>query len=215
MKTRFLLVDDHRVVLDGLTMLLGSQEDMEVVGQADNGRAALEIARDIQPDVVVMDVTMPGLGGAGATRDILRLPADTKVVALSMHASRQFVEDMVEAGVSGYVVKSAPVQEVLEAIRAVRAGRQYFSPEIKREVPTVADPSAPSASQAATLTEREREVLQLVAEGHSSKEIAAILHVSTKTVQFHRQSIMDKLEIRSVAELTKFAIRQGRTTLEP
>jgi DNA-binding NarL/FixJ family response regulator len=213
---RVVLVDDHQVVLDGLNGLLSDEPDIEVVALADNGRAGVELARTHRPDVVVLDVAMPELNGIAAVKQILAASPQTKVLALSMHTGGQVVSDMLQTGAAGYVVKSSPIEEVVHAIKTVVSGKTFLSPEIAGSI--VQDyvrgtPSEKDATRSA-LTDREKEVLQLVAEGKSSKQIAADLHVTTKTIEWHRKGIMDKLGIRSIAELTKYAVREGLTTLD-
>jgi DNA-binding NarL/FixJ family response regulator len=213
---RVVLVDDHQVVLDGLNGLLSDEPDIEVVAVADNGRAGVDLAREHRPDVVVLDVAMPELNGIAAVKQILSASGETRVLALSMHTGGQIVSDMLQAGAAGYVVKSSPIEEVVHAIKTVVNGKTFLSPEIAGSI--VQDyvrgkPSERNATRSA-LTDREKEVLQLVAEGKSSKQIAADLHVTTKTIEWHRKGIMDKLGIRSVAELTKYAVREGLTTLD-
>ena len=213
---RTVIADDHRVVLEGLRMLLNLEPDIEVVGEACNGREAVELAGELRPDVLVMDVTMPGLNGIVATEQILRASDESRVVALSIHSSSQIASEMIRAGASAYVVKNGSVEDVIQAIRAVASGQSYYSPSI--DVEACKAPAAESGRKAppsgASLSAREREVLQLVAEGSSSKQIARALHVTAKTIGWHRQSIMDKLDIRSIAELTKYSIREGMTPLE-
>ncbi|MBN2583247.1 MAG: response regulator transcription factor [Planctomycetes bacterium] len=216
MSIRVLLVDDHRIVVEGLRELLDNKPDMEVVGVAANGRQAIEMVDELQPDVVLMDVTMADLNGVMATEQVVRQHPEVKVLALSMHANREFVAAMLQAGACGYLIKSAPIDEVVRGIRAAMAGEKFFSSELAEffDPSSLLDKTAPDGTLAPQLTSREREVLQLVVEGKSSKEIATILFVSTKTVDYHRQSIMNKLNIRSVAELTKYAIREGLTPLD-
>ena len=205
---------------------------MQVVAEASDGRQAVQMAREVSPDVVVMDVAMPQLNGIEATRQIAADVPGMKVVALSMHSDRRYVSEALKAGASGYVLKDGAFDELISAIRAVVADRVYLSPRVAGVV--VDDyvrrlPSRGNASSAAavsgehgagrsgafdTLTPREREVLQLMAEGYATKEVAHRLHVSVKTVETHRRQIMDKLDMHSVAELTKYAIREGLTTLE-
>jgi DNA-binding NarL/FixJ family response regulator len=218
MKTRILLADDHQIVRQGLRSLLDQHPDMEVVGEAEDGRSAVEMADELKPDVVIMDVGMPGLNGVEATRQVGLQDARTKVVALSMHSDRRFVGEMLKAGAKGYLLKDGAFEELANAIRTVQSNRVYLSPKIANFV--VEDyirqrPETPGRKSAyASITPREREVLQLFAEGQSTKQVAATLHLSVKTVETHRRQIMEKLQIFSVAELTKFAIREGITSAE-
>ena len=216
MTTRVLIADDHKIMRDGLRSLLSDQGGFEVVGEAENGLQAVQLARETSPDVVIMDVAMPDLNGMDASRQILESLHGAKVVALSMHADRRFVAEMLRAGASGYVLKHAAFEELVAAIRAVTVGRTYLSSSILDVVVSdyvrKLDDSAEGAH--ARLTDRERQVLQLVAEGHNTKEVALTLNVSVKTVETHRQNIMNKLEVHSLAGLTKFAVREGLTGLE-
>ena len=217
MSIRIVLADDHHIVRDGLRSLLEEQGDMEVIAEAENGRDAVALAAELRPDVVVMDVGMPDLNGMEATRQVLERARGTRVVALSMHSDRRFVAGMLEAGASGYVIKDAAFEELARAIRAVVDGRTFLCPAVAGVV--VGDylnrRAAGEPAPARPLTPREREVLQLLAEGSATKQIAARLGVSVKTVETHRSRIMAKLDIRSVAELTKYAIREGLTSLDP
>jgi DNA-binding NarL/FixJ family response regulator len=196
--------------------LLEKQPDIEVVGAVQDGKKALELVRELKPDIVIMDITMPNLNGVDATRKIIGELGNVKVIALSMHSSRRFVAEMLQAGASGYILKECLFDELIEAIRTVLGGGVYLSPKIAgvvvddylRRLTTKFKPDAP------TLTEREREVLQLLAEGKSTKHIALQLHVSDKTIESNRRNIMDKLGIHSIAELTKYAVREGLTPLE-
>ena len=216
MSVKILLADDHRIMRSGLRSLLDKEPDMEVVAEAENGRMTVELARKLSPDVVLMDITMPDLNGIEASRQILAQVPDVKVVALSMHSDEQFVAEMLDAGASGYLLKDCAFEELCLAIRAVVANQHYLSPGVasivvkdyRRELLRTEPSIAP------VLTAREREVLQLVAEGKSSKKIASLLYVSVKTVEAHRHQIMQKLNIYTVAELTKYAIRKGITSLE-
>ena len=190
---------------------------MEVVGEAKNGREAIELAIEHVPDVVVMDIGMPDLNGMEATRHIVEQVSDVKILALSMHSDRQFAAGILAAGASGYLLKDSAFDELAEAIRAVIRGQCYLSPGITGVVLNDYVERLCQLRQLAslaTLTKREREILQLLAEGWTTKRIAEDLHVSIKTVETHRQHIMDKLELRSLADLTKYAIRQGLTSLE-
>jgi len=213
---RILLADDHKLFRDGLRTLFEQKPGIKIVGETDNGRAAVRLARELAPDVVVMDIGMPELNGMEATRQIRAELPRVKVLAVSMHADRQYVAGMLAAGASGYVLKDSAFAELAEAVAVVMKGGRYLSPEI---VGVVVDdyvqrivPAPESAL--ARLSEREREVLQLIAEGHSTTDVAARLHVSRKTVETHRKNIKLKLDLQSVAELTKFAIREGITSLE-
>jgi DNA-binding NarL/FixJ family response regulator len=196
--------------------LLESQLDLEIVGEAEDGRTAVELVRTLLPDVVIMDITMPNLNGVEATRHIINEFPNVKIIALSIHSNRRFVTDMLGAGAAGYVLKDCLFDELVQAIQAVADGGGYLSPQITgvvigdyvKRVVTTADSSFKA------LTGREREVLQLVAEGKSTKQIALELHVSTKTVEANRRQIMEKLDIHSIAELTKYAVREGLTSLD-
>ncbi|MDJ0865761.1 MAG: response regulator transcription factor [Myxococcota bacterium] len=212
--TRILLVDDHGIFLQGLRALLSQRPDVEVVGEVTEGRAALEVAAECRPDVVIMDLSMPGMNGMDATRQLVKRFPDTKVLCLSMHAESLFVEAALEAGAAGYLLKDCVLDELARAIRTVVSGRVYLSPAIAGTVVEALKTSRSEtpASAFSILTDRERAVLQLLAEGFSTKEIAARLHLSVKTIGTHREHIMAKLDIRSVAGLTKYAIREGLTS---
>jgi len=216
MTVKILLADDHKIVRDGLRALLEKQPGMTVVAEADNGRATVRLARELLPDLVIMDIGMPDLNGIDATRQILNeLPA-IKVIALSMHSDRRFVVQMFRAGASGYLLKDCAFEELARAVRAVLRNQTYLSPAVAG--PVVEDYIQHLATadvlEFSALSPREREVLQLLAEGKTTREIAALLCVSIKTVETHRQQIMGKLNIRSVAELIKYAIREGLTSLD-
>ena len=213
---RILLADDHKIIRDGLHALIDSQPGMEVVAEAENGRAAVKLARKLKPDLIIMDISMPDLNGIEATRQIIDELEDTKVVALSMHTDKRFVVGMFKAGVSGYLLKDCAFEELSSAIQAVLANQTYMSPRITGNVirDYLHHLSANHIPSSSDLTPREREVLQLIAEGRKTREIASGLNVSVKTVETHRRQIMNKLGIHSIAELTKFAIREGITSLE-
>ena len=217
MSIRILLADDHQIVREGLRALVTAQAGMTVVGESGNGRKAVEQVRELQPDVVVMDVGMPDLNGIEATRRILAENPRCKIVGLSMHSDRRFLSEMLKAGATAYLLKDSAFEELASAIRAVVAGQVYLSPRIADAVVEgylhgTSPGKQPSAF--AVLTSREREVLQLVAEGLATKQIAQSLHVSVKTVETHRRQIMEKLDLHSVAELTKYAIREGLASIE-
>ena len=211
-----LLVDDHQMMRDGLRAVLERESDLHVSGEAADGRTALELCSTLHPDVVVMDIGMPGLNGIEATRQVTTHHPRTKVVALSMNADRRYVHAMFEAGAWAYLVKSSASEELIRAIRAVSHDEKYVSPTVASAVldAFVVGPKATQRDPRGELSPREREVLQLLAEGMTSKEIAARLDLAVSTIETHRKQIMAKLELRSVAELTKFAIRTGITTLE-
>jgi len=190
---------------------------MEVIAEADDGRAAARLSQELKPDVVVMDVSMSGLTGIEATRQIVGKTRGVKVLALSMHTDRKFVVEMLKAGASGYLLKDCAFEELENAILTVAAKRRYLSPKLADIVIKDYIRLVPEAEVSAItiLTPREREVLQLIAEGRNTREIALSLNVSTKTVETYRGQIMEKLDTRNIAELTKFAIREGLTSLEP
>jgi DNA-binding NarL/FixJ family response regulator len=212
---KVLLADDHKIVRDGLRNLLEKHADIMVAGEAEDGREALHLARKLSPDVVVMDIAMPDLNGIEATRQILAELPDIKVVALSMHSDKRFVAEMLKAGASAYLLKDCAFEELITAIRTIMKDKIYLSPGIAGVVieDYIRKDSRAESSVFSLLSDREREVLQLMAEGKTTKEMAAHLHVSIKTVETHRTNIMTKLNIHSIAELTKYAIREGLTSL--
>ena len=215
MTTRILLADDHGIIRQGLRSLLSKQSDMEVVAEAEDGRKAINLVREFKPDIVIMDITMPNLNGVEATRQIKTEFAETKVIALSIHSNRRFVADMLKVGASAYILKDCLFDELVQAIRIVTGGGTYLSPTITGVVvDDYINLTKGVDSQPMVLNDREREVLQLLSEGKSTKEIALELHVSTKTIEANRRHIMEKLDIHNVAELTKYAVREGLTSLE-
>ena len=216
MSIRILLADDHKITRQGLRSLLEKQQDMEVVAEAENGRTAVRLAAEMAPDVVIMDLTMPDLNGVEATRQILDKSPDIKIIALSMHSDSLFVTEMLKSGAAGYLLKDCAFEELAKAIRTVIDGKTYLSPSISGVVVEdyIHRLSKTDFSSSDILSDREREVLQLMAEGNSTKQIALKLHISVKTVETHRRQIMSKLDIHTVAELTKYAIRKGLTSLE-
>jgi len=201
---------------EGLRMLIEKLDRMIIVGEADNGVSAVRMARDLKPDLVLMDIAMPDLNGIEATRRIMTEAPGVKVIALSMHADKRFVRHMFAAGAAGYVLKGSAFEEVAASIKTVAAGRIYISPKITDQVLAeyVKQLTKPSAEVESPLSGREREVLQMLAEGKSSRTIAGRLHISVTTVDTHRKHIMDKLGFRSIAELTKYAVREGLTPLD-
>ena len=215
MKTKILLVDDHKILRDGLCSLAKGYPDMDVVGEAADGRTAIRLVQELSPDVVIMDISMPDLNGIDATRRINSDYPDVKIIALSMHYDKQFVSEIFKAGASGYLIKDSAFDELEHAIRVVMDGKIYMNPQIANLViESLVSQSASSSRQPfSLLTERESEVLQLISEGKSTKQIATDLNVSAKTVESHRRQVMGKLNIRNVAQLTKYAIREGLTSV--
>jgi len=215
---RVLIVDDHKILRDGLRNLIQAQVDMEVVGEAENGRDALRLAEETRPDVVLMDISMPDLNGIDATRQLLAAVPTAKVIALSMYANQRFVAGMLAAGARGFVSKECTFEELCAALRVVASGRKCLSPEVTdlvvEDYVTRVRLSRERSQPASVLSQREREVLQLVAEGWSTKEIGKRLHVSGKTAQSHIRRIMKKLHLHSIAEVTKYAVREGLTSIE-
>ena len=212
MGTSILLVDDHRMMRDGLRALLEQHDQYTIVGEASDGRTAVEMADSLQPDIVVMDISMPKLNGVEATRKILADHPHMKIIALSMHADRRYVMQMLDAGASGYLIKNSASEDMVRALGIVVGGQSFLSPAITDQVIHVATDQHRDESAFSVLTNREREVLQLLAEGRSSKEIAAELYLSVKTIEARRRDIMNKLDIHNVAALTRYAIREGITT---
>jgi DNA-binding NarL/FixJ family response regulator len=214
---KVLLVDDHRIVRQGLKALLANEPGIDVIGEADDGRTALTLIAELQPDVVLMDISMPGLNGIEATRQIRQRFPQVKVVILSMHANEEYVFQVLQAGATGYVLKQADSLEVLVAIRAALAGGSFLSPPISRTVIDDYISRAEARSfnpQPDPLTPREREVIQLLAEGLPNHEIAKQLHISIKTVETHRTHMMAKLGVKDKTELVKYALRKGWAVLD-
>lgn len=212
--TRILLVDDHQMVREGLRAILERDRSVSVVGEAGSGREAVRLAQELNPDVVVMDVAMSDMNGIEATRQILSLSPRSRVVALSSHSDPRYVKAILEAGGSGYVLKANAYDQLLRAVQAASQGQKYLCTEVTAGVVDSALARGLPGSAFEILGAREREVLQLLAEGSTSGQIASRLHVSTSTVETHRRNIMKKLDLHSVAELTKYAIREGLTPLE-
>ncbi len=206
-KIRILLADDHKLVRQGFRLILLSQEDMDVVGETGNGREAVELAKTLKPDVVIMDVTMPELNGIEATRRICVISPHIRVLALSVHRDFVYVREIIRAGAEGYLLKESADTDLLAAVRAVAEGNSYLSPEVSGAL--LKDYRKNATNPLDLLTSREREILQLVAEGKTNKDIASSLNLSVYTVDGHRTRIMDKLNLHSVGELVRFAVRNG------
>ncbi|HED65569.1 MAG TPA: response regulator transcription factor [Planctomycetes bacterium] len=217
MKIRILLVDDHRMMRDGLRAILAARPAFQIVGEADHGRAAIEAAGKLKPDVIVMDVGMPDMNGIEATKRILAESPGIKVIALSTHSDKRYVLNMMTAGACGYVLKEAAADDLVRAVDAAHRGEHYLSPQVTGVAlePMLGQlPRRGPGSSYRLLGAREREVLQLLAEGRTSKAIAEKLGLSIKTIETHRRNIGQKLGIKSIAELTKYAVREGITSLE-
>jgi DNA-binding NarL/FixJ family response regulator len=215
MSIMVLLVDDHRIVRQGLRALLEKEGDIEVSGEASNGRDAVQLAGEMSPDVIVLDIAMPDMNGIDAARRIIADNPASRILVLSMLGDKRFVVEMFSAGVKGYLLKDCAADELVRAIRTIHEGETYLSSQIAGLVIRDFIKMIPEASPETSplLSTREREVLQLLAEGKNAKEIAFILSVSSKTIDTFRQNIMKKLELNTIAELTKYAIREGLTSL--
>lgn len=216
MNIRIIIADDHEIMREGLRNLINKQPGMEVIAEAEDGRMAVDLVRELTPDVVIMDIAMPVLNGIEATRQIMSDFPNIKIIALSMHSDRRFLANMLGAGASGYLLKNCAFKELIYAIQSVMSNQIYLSPAI---VSIVIDDyvhhlSSADVSNPSVLTPREREVLQLLAEGKTTKEIASCLNVSVTTIDTHRKNIMEKLGYHNIADLIKFAIREGITFLE-
>jgi two-component system response regulator NreC len=217
MSIRIILADDHTIVRHGLNKLIQQQEDMEVIAQAADGHSTVELTRELSPDLVIMDIGMPDLNGIEATRQIVRDFPQVKVIGLSMHSGKKFVVEMLKAGASGYLLKDCALEELTNAVKTVVAGKIYLSPAITDVVVEnyIRHSKTKESSAFSLLSQREREVLQLMAEGKTTKQIGLHLHISPKTVEGHRLRLMAKLNMDSVAKLTKYAIQEGLTSPEP
>jgi DNA-binding NarL/FixJ family response regulator len=215
MTVRILIADDHKILREGLRSLLEKQSTFVVVAEAEDGLTAFDAVKRHRPDIAILDIGMPGLNGIEVTRKIRAEMTQTRVIALSMHADRRFVMGVLEAGANGYLLKDAAFAELATAVTAVAQGKTYLSPAIAETVvkSTLEKSGRGEKGSRVLLSGREREVLQMIAEGKSTKEIAFKLFVSTKTVETHRKQIMDKLNIHTIAGLTKYAIREGLTSL--
>ena len=210
MRISVLIVDDHTLVRDGLSALLANHADIEVVGTAANGREAVRDVQRLRPNVVLMDISMPVMGGLEATRQIVERCPSSKIVIFSMHATIEHCQQAVRAGASGYVLKESATEEVAAAIHSVHVGRRFISPKITERFEPKFDTESPIES----LSRREREILQLVAEGHRSAKIASLICLSRKSVETYRSRLMQKLGMRGLCDVVKFAIRNGLTTVE-
>jgi two-component system, NarL family, response regulator NreC len=210
---KIMIVDDHQIFREGLVSLFADLDDIEVVGEAEDGIAAIRLAREVKPRIIIMDVKMSKMNGIAACRQIISELPNTKVIALTMHSDEMFVSGMLKAGARGYLRKDCDFKELLRALNVVDAGHTYFSPDAS-DILVNGFLRAKTAEVSSLLTSREEEVLQLLAEGKSTKEAASILFLSPKTIDSHRRQIMRKLDLQSVAQLTKYAIRKGLTSHE-
>jgi two-component system response regulator NreC len=217
MRTKIILADDHKIIREGLRSLIEKQPDMEVIAEAQDGLMTVNLVQKLKPDVVIMDIGMPEMNGIDATTKITTEYKTVKVIALSMHSDRRFVMQMLKAGAAGYLLKDSAFEELVSAIHAVITKQHYLSQKITDVVVQEYLQNLPrnESTVFTVLTAREREVLQLIAEGKSTKQTASVLNVSVKTIETHRQQIMEKLDMHSIAQLTKYAIREGLTSLEP
>ena len=216
MSIKIILADDHAMLRHGLSRSFEQEEDIDVIGQTEDGHSTIELVKELMPDIVIMDIGMPDLNGIETTRRIMQEYPNIKVIGLSMHSSDKYVREMFRAGAQGYLLKNCSFDELVEAIRTVMGGQTYISPAIGdmiiREYTSKDDEQK---SVFSVLSQREREVLQLLSEGKTTKQIGRKLHISPKTVEAHRLRVMDKLEIDNVAQLTKYAIQEGLTEAEP
>ncbi len=216
MTTRIVVVDDHKLFREGLISLIKQQKGMNVVGEAENGRQALKVVKQTGPDIVIIDVAMPDMNGIEATKKIKKGNEKVQVLALSMHGDGKYVIEILKAGASGYILKDSAFEEIESAIKSVLDGKNYLSPLISDTIVLqyIRRGSSVENSVFETLSNREREILQLIAEGHSTKEIAFKLNVSIKTIDTHRHNIMKKVGVKSIANLVKYAIKEGITSLD-
>jgi DNA-binding NarL/FixJ family response regulator len=208
-KIRVVIADDHAILREGVRALLASADDIEVVGQAADGHAAIEAVTRLDPDVVLMDIAMPGLGGLEATIELKKQGARAKVLVLSQYEDREYVRRLLRAGVSGYVLKKSAGSELANAIRAVHRGGLVLDPEVARAAMDGGGPEPSAPDPYEKLTDREKQVLKLVAEGKSNKEVAELLGISVKTAMSHREHVMEKLQLHNRTELVRYALRVG------
>jgi len=209
---KIILVDDHKLLRDGLRNIIEQRSNMHVIGEASNGREAIKTCSKLLPNVIVMDVAMPDLNGIEAAVQIHKIHPDIKIIGLSMHSSKQFIQGMFNAGASGYLLKDGDADELIAAITTVMHNKKYLSKDINQEFLALLKKG--ETLQKTQLSSREKEVLQLIAEGNSSKKIGEILFLSSKTVDVHRTNIMKKIDLHTIPELTKYAIQKGLTTLD-
>jgi len=214
MSIRIVLADDHTIVRQGLRNLLEAHSDYRVIAEAEDGKSAIQLTNNLLPDLVIMDITMPDINGIDAARQISAKHPNIKIIALSMHSDRRFVTEMLDAGASGYLLKDCALEELTHAIQAVLSDQVYVSPAIANIVIQDLNEKLEQIDSSTSLSQKEQLVLRLLAEGINTKSTAAQLHVSIKTIETHRQHIMEKLGLHSIAELTKYAIRKGLTSLE-
>lgn len=215
MATRILLADDHKIMREGLRALIEKHSQFEIVGQAEDGLTAVKLAQDLMPDIVIMDIGMPGLNGIEATRRIKAMVPGTRIIALSMYYDKRFVSGVLGAGASGYLRKDCALDELVTAIQVVTKNGTYLSPRVAGVKKYANHLPKRSRTDLAGLTDRQRDVLQSLSEGKNTKQIASALKISVKTVETHILNIKGKLDIHSTAELTRYAIREGLTFLEP
>jgi DNA-binding NarL/FixJ family response regulator len=219
MSIKIILADDHAMLRHGLSKAFQNEKDMEIVAQAKDGRTTVELARELSPNIIIMDIGMPDLNGIEATRQIAKECPKVKIIALSMHSSKNFIIEMFKAGASGYLLKDCEFDELVNAIRLVMTNKTYISPAISDVVVDnyMRQPADANAKDTAfsILSQREREVLQLLTEGKATKQIGKRLHISAKTVEVHRLNLMNKLKIDNIAQLTKYAVQEGLTRPEP
>jgi len=211
-KLRVLIAEDHETVREGLRLIINAQPDMETVAEVGDGNAAVTYAQTLKPDVIVMDVSMPGLNGSKATRKIISCCPDVRIVALTRHDERGYVQDLLRAGAAGYVLKQSSSEELIRAIRTVTTGRNYLDPAVMNHIVKEYSGRQPRTDGAANLSDREAEVLRLIALGYSNKEIAAQLNVSVKTVEAHKTNSMHKLDLNSRIDIVNYALLQGWMT---
>ena len=215
MKIRVLIVDDHKIFREGLISMIEKKPEIEIVGEADSGATAIKLFQELLPDIIIMDIVMPEMNGIETTRHIIQKTSKAKIIGLSMHEDVRFASEMLKAGASGFLLKDCAFRELVDAINTVMEGGIYLSPQMKDALIKlhISLLSNGNNSSPSVLSPRELEILKLIADGRSAKEIAAHLNLSVKTIEAHRQNIMEKLNLRSVAELIKYSIREGLTSL--